>query len=344
MKKNNLFIGKSKWFRYTDYEIVEHKFENTTRKLIKPTKNSHIQWYDPFGEFPDILKDFYKLLNTITSKRCYSNELLKFTKMYGPLGIYWLDIKQDKKNPRQTSVARKVIGEEEINNWSETLIKQYFTSNYAKVLNYVKKPNLILELLLEKKDYLDIDTSTIKFLKGYTETPTFIRYNPKLRKIINAYIKDEELFVNENIGITKENGFTQLAFDCPTLLDAIISMYIMNKSNLTGDYKVKKCKREGCRNSFIVGKNSYNPSKKYCSESCGNSKRVNNSRSKYGFNHLYYLPKLINGNITIEKLSEKQNVSINSIITAIESYDPKGEEMKKKLKKFKKTLDKCPTN
>jgi hypothetical protein len=65
---NNLFGSTEKWFRFSEYEIIKG---GRMGYYIKPCSGSEIEWYNPFDEYPDILKDS---LNTWKEMKKIRNE------------------------------------------------------------------------------------------------------------------------------------------------------------------------------------------------------------------------------------------------------------------------------
>jgi len=115
--KVGLFSMSPQWFRYSGYEIQEG---NRGLVYITPQQNAKIEWYKPFEEFPQILMEFYNLVNEIREiekdwweadsseepaaseqfywerdkrrKKKLAGILLEFVSRYGPFGLFWQDV------------------------------------------------------------------------------------------------------------------------------------------------------------------------------------------------------------------------------------------------------------
>lgn len=348
MNKLNLFKTSQKWFRHTSYKVVEHPFSNEsdTYKAIKPSKKANLKWYNPFDEFPDILDDFYKLAAALNNDREAIKELKEFTELYGPLGLYWEEItfEENYKDNFGNKILYKQYGS---NNWRDFLIQKYFMDNYNEVIKFIDMGPIDLfdqnkthHFNFHSDDYYNHDlfkTHYFNLLKGYGESPLFLKITKLLQYITKNIFNHDNFNISQSLGLTYEEGFAQLSFNCNSLLNAIIVMHFLNKTGNTGKHKVRICEREGCNNSFIVGPSptAYHPKRKHC-PGCANKKRTNKSRYKYGFDHTYYLSKrILPGQMTIKELSEKKSVPKEKIVKAIEEYTPKNDETKKLLKKYK---------
>lgn len=296
MLNSNLFSMESQWFRYSDYEIVPYNEKYYDVMSIKAKSDATLEWYNPFDEYPYILKDFLEMLNNLDEidKQIINGKLpreetiivgtkkaeviLEFIKNYGFFGLIYIDT-GIVTGQYHTGLRFRGVTESEYiyNHKPEEEVYEYISRVYFPDMDRPIPAPLI--------DKLPDNPVSKKYFSNYKEVINRIEGSYLFRNIHSHYKnwkKGEKgnIVVNDiGVGINTE-GNLKLSWYYNDLLTALKIMYILNILGKMGENKVKICERKDCNNTFIVGPYGKRIGSKYCSSKCGNLVRVRRSRNK----------------------------------------------------------------
>lgn len=288
----SFFAKTATWFRHSDYEL--YKSENG-QYYITPKPDATYEKYDPFDEYPYILGDFLSLLIEISSNNwTYKDEellkakaLLKFTKKYGPMGLFWENFRE----ALYTGDDNKILFVKKYCNFDEILCTEDLENILILYKDYVKN---FFPKLSANYPYINDKNETATFFNNYSEDTLDVFSH---KKFINLMLHFKDLvtfesheydfnsFANLNfeywherlnfdlletrIKLVYENNEWKLSWNYYSLLDALSVMYILN---LTGQFgqKLNVCQLDECNNIVI--------DQKYCSIQHGNTHRKRRER------------------------------------------------------------------
>ena len=296
MKNIGIFSMKTKWFKYSDYEIVPYNNKNPDILAIKAKPGSKLIWYNPFEEYPVILKDFLELFNSLDILTQNVNDevmnreeaginspkraelFLKFIKEYGFFGMLW-EVTTFAPGPHTIGLNIPGITEAEyqFNHKPGEDINEYVSRKYFPDMNKPIPSPLINRLPnnpVSKKYFLNYKETINRVEHSYIFDDIKSHYNKW-----NKGIKKNIVFDNIGIGINIEE-VPKISWNYTSLLSALKIMYVLNITGDMGKNRVKVCERQDCNNTFIVGPAGKKEGTKYCSDNCGNVVRVRRSRNK----------------------------------------------------------------
>jgi len=217
--KVGLFSMSPQWFRHSGYELLE---DNRGLFYIKPQQNAKIEWYKPFEEFPQILLEFYKLVNEIHEikknwwkkdkaeepaineqfywerdkrrKKKIAAILLEFVNRYGPFGLFWQDVLE---------ICAEFIDGKEFNGYRVLLAGSLFPvvlTNGQRIVRYNEYAKYFFPQLKPPFPVPTGDSSKEerqKFLINYSEPINYLLVHPAFAEIGNHLEKKKEF---ENSG------------------------------------------------------------------------------------------------------------------------------------------------
>ncbi len=187
------------WFRHSDYELIPPRNRKEKIHWIKAKPGASLEWYNPFDESEQILKDFLelqinkknKLIPIYLKDRKNSRELiqeegklhLEFIKKYGLFGIIWERNLKEFPPPELTSRPRH-IGDKK-----------------SSMTEVAKREVKALELL--QQGFELPDRKTILFCPVCGEKPYYLWevsnhsleiFCKSCNKSVMVYVKNEEAF------------------------------------------------------------------------------------------------------------------------------------------------------
>ena len=368
---NNLFGSTEEWFRFSEYEIIKG---GRMGYYIKPCSGSKIEWYNPFDEYPDILKDSlntWKEMKNIRGERIgRTNEeinrmrkkaaeffLKNFVNKYGLLGLFNKDLHSihpvscDVNDPFKTKyMVYHVPGT------FNSLIRPgadsptEYNEYIARFFPHLNKPYPNFYGVYKDEDQLD-------FFKNYSEPIVYIFADP---------ILSEVFFHSDNLDKYKSGEATEkeeLIIN-DFFLPASFTPRINLKNRVINDYGDTKKDLWNLSWSFstlsnalglmyilnLTNKIEGNSIKKcnWCGDyfKVGTGDNVRKSDAKYCKNCKYARKKInrgrkliLKGSQTISEIAKKHNQDIEEVKRWIMNYNPDSKEGKKLLKNYKKSHD-----
>ena len=286
-----LFNFNKNWFKFDNYQIMDpiNYGADGIDLFIKPGLGAKLEWYNPFEKFPNILRDFFDLLNSIddinnkygipkdnqTAKdksMSIAKAFLFFTEKYGLMGNFWDGINnispEGTMNNEKLFVYTNMGASQSINSGKPRLeYNNYARRFFPNTYNFPKP--------WEQE----------KFFRNYAEMPGRILTNVTIGDIKNHYDnwKDGN---NKNISLTNSkfgigainnNGW---GLDWPnnSLINSLAIMYILNLTNNMGENRIKICKK--CNKPFPVGPRGRKVGSECCSKKCQNAAGTNRYRER----------------------------------------------------------------
>ena len=292
MKNNfNLTNFKTKWIKYSDYEI---KTDKNNEKYIIPKENSNYTIYNPFEVSDKLLFDLIDLgdeaLKKDFSEEIINKKALLFAKNYGLLGLVSSSV-----------YNRNIVGEDVVlftENNILTKEKIMDSDDYLKLfLPFAKESDIYTRKLDDHITIIKSEDSPkfygkrplvldIVFSKFYSEKLSWI---VEFAKLISTHLN--QLIMYRNINLTEpvtimadkfkaqKISFTITMFDkseinwefesLESTIETIYAFALTDKN-----FMLNRC--EYCNKAF-VGKSDR---EKYCSPSCRNCINVIKSRNK----------------------------------------------------------------
>lgn len=307
---NALFSSKSKWFKFSEYEIMAHPQYNGMLCIV-PKKGASMKKYVPSNEFPTILTDFMEMLLQLSEinlslakidgnlmRKC-AEILLIFINKWGLFGHFFeyvesinftkiksqkaiiVNLKATPLSPKYYEIKDKIIGHTVDYETYASLFLPRLNRPYPNPIPGMGKTDIFYSNYGEPVAYIINHPILIKLITHLGIYKEFISGNYRLNDKFpedNAHTWSDMLKIEPDyygVGLLPEDNKYKLQWTYRSLLQALSNMYLRNLADEMGQ-KVNICQLPECNKAFIVKGNQT----KYCCTNHGNRDRKRKERSQ----------------------------------------------------------------